>query len=177
MVLVQDYQEGILRMDNIADVQAMHYTKGMSEALGAYLKTLREGRRLRVNEVLRQLGARLHLEKPVDQTRLWRAENGKSWPEGDFLVALLDIIGADLSDVAWIQQHPEANASEGESRAQSILSQGSYRKATQLTENIPDVDVGVALDFVRQLRSSPEALAELRRLLSNADAPDDAQQP
>lgn len=163
-------------MNNIADMQPTQYTRSMSEALGAYLKTLREGRKLRANEVLRQLGTRLRLDKPVDQTRLWRAESGKGWPEGDFLVALLDIIGADLSDIVWIQQHPDASVDEGRSRAESILSTGSYRRAVSVAEQIPDADVAVALDFVNQLRSSPEALAELRRLLSSSGAPDDARQ-
>jgi len=121
-------------MSNIAQLQDRAYTKGMSEALGAYLKTLREGRKLRPVEVLQQLGDRLRLGKPVDQTRLWRVENGKSWPEGDFLVALLDIIGANLADVSWIQQHPEATSEDGIGRANTVLSQGSYQSALKVFE-------------------------------------------
>lgn len=138
-----------MQQSNIAGLQDSRYTTGMGEALGAYLKTLRMGRKLKSNEVLRQLGERLRLDRPVDQTRLWRAESGKGWPEGDFLVALMDIIGADLNDVAWIQQHPNASAAEGRERAQVVLSKGTYTRAVHIAEQIPDVDVAIALGFVR----------------------------
>ncbi len=144
---VQEIQAGNMHSSNIAELQGQGYTKGMSEALGAYLKQLRKGRGLKVNEVLRQLGERLRLDKPVDQTRLWRVENGKGWPEGEFLIALLDIIQADLSDVAWIQEHPEAKLEDGVQRAKTILSQGSYRRATTFANQIHDVDITVAVDL------------------------------
>lgn len=47
-----------MHQSNIAEMQEVRYTTGMSDALGIYLKTLREGRRLRVNEVLQQRGER-----------------------------------------------------------------------------------------------------------------------
>lgn len=111
-----------MHQSNIAEMQGVRYTTGMSDALGIYLKTLREGRRLRVNEVLQQLGERLRLGKPADQTRLWRAENGKGWPDGDFLVALLAILQGSLQDVDWLQTHPDATKENAESLAKQRLS-------------------------------------------------------
>lgn len=104
-------------MTNIASMQCVAYTRAMSAALGAYLKTLRVGRELEPKDVLKALTDRLR--KPVDHSRLWRAENGSAdrWPDGDFLTALLDIVGGDLADVSWIQAHPNSTAAQGEERA------------------------------------------------------------
>lgn len=112
-------------MSNIAIMQDAIYTSGMSAALGAYLKTLREGRSLPPKSVLAQLTERLG--KKIDHSRLWRAENNeaKGWPEGDFLAALLDIIGGSLDDIAWIQRHPGATSEEGQLRAKLRLAVGA----------------------------------------------------
>lgn len=108
-------------MNNIAIVQDDRYTSGMSAALGAYLKTMREGRNLDPKDVLPILSKRLG--KKVDHSRLWRAEQGDAgrWPDGDFLTALLDVIGGDLEDIRWIQLHPDAEPVEGERRARERL--------------------------------------------------------
>lgn len=164
-----------MHSSHIAELQGQGYTKGMSEVLGAYLKTLREGRSLKVNEVLRQLGERLRLGKPVDQTRLWRAENGKGWPEGEFLVALLDILQGSLADVAWIQQHPDAQPAEGIERANSILSEATRLQAKQLAEQVAPHDMGIAAELTDELLADPGKLARLRRLLLNGDLGADAE--
>lgn len=159
-----------MHTSNIAELQDRDYTRGMSEALGAYLKTLREGRKLKANEVLQQLGERLRLGKPVDQTRLWRAESGKGWPEGDFLIALLDILQGSLADVAWIQRNPGAQPAEGVARAQSILSEAARRQAKQLAEQVSPYDIGLAAELTDELLADPAKLARLRQLLlSGAD--------
>lgn len=116
---------------NLAIKQDQTYTDDMSDevgpstALGAYLKTLREKREYTVVYVRTELGRRLRQDGPVDQTRLWRTENPKpdrEWPEGEFLIALMDIVGADISDVAWFQMNPQATAKDGKDRALARLS-------------------------------------------------------
>lgn len=91
----------------------------MSVVLGAYLKTLREGRGLRPVDVTNELRERLGTS--VDDSRLWRAEKGEAWPKGDFLTALLSILRADLDAVAWIQRHAEATPQDGERLARQTL--------------------------------------------------------
>lgn len=154
---------------NIAEMQDYRYTRGMSEALGAYLKTLREGYGLRPSEVLAQLGERLG--KSIDESRLWRTEKGKSktWPEGDYLTALYDIVKADLDDVAWIQKTADAKAADGERLANERIEQRAKTIASQVSKD----QVPTTLDFVRRLRADPEALRELRELIGESD---DAQQ-
>jgi transcriptional regulator with XRE-family HTH domain len=164
---MQELQEGIMHTRNIAEMQDCQYTRGMSEALGAYLKTLREGYGLRPSEVLAQLGERLG--KAIDESRLWRTEKGKSktWPEGDYLTALYDIVKADLDDVAWIQKNAGAKAADGERLANKRL----QRRAEEIAETAKSEEkVTDILDFVRRLRADPEASRELRRLIAEGDA-------
>lgn len=125
-------------MNNIAIMQESRYTSGMSAALGAYLKTMREGRKLDPKDVLPILSERLG--KKVDHSRLWRAEQGNAgrWPDGDFLTALLDVIGADLEDIRWIQMHPDAEAIEGERRALDRLSRREEEMIADLLSSDED---------------------------------------
>ena len=108
-------------MTNIAIMQCAPYTSGMSAALGAYLVTLRKGRKLEPKDVLPVLSKQLG--KKVDHSRLWRAENGGEgrWPDGDFLLALLDVIGGDIADIIWIQRNPDAKPQAGQERAYERL--------------------------------------------------------
>jgi hypothetical protein len=73
---------------NIAEMQNRRYTSGMSEALGFYLKTMREGYKIRPSQALAQFSERLG--KKIDWSRLSRTEKGEftQWPNGDFLTAL-----------------------------------------------------------------------------------------
>jgi hypothetical protein len=51
-------------------------------------------------------------QKP-DRTTLFRAEQGKHWPDSDVLTALLGIIGGQLNDLVWILGHPAASELDG----------------------------------------------------------------
>lgn len=127
-------------------MQGFSYTGSMSSdamqatigALGAYLKAMREGQSLEPKDVLPQLSRRLG--KTVDHSRLWRAENGKHnrWPEGDFLAALLDLIGGDLRDIRWIQEHPEITADEGRGLAEQRLRLFAEQSNTEERRAIAD---------------------------------------
>jgi hypothetical protein len=108
-------------MENIAEAQVIMYTRSMNVALGGYIRTMKERRGLRSADVLSQLGKRLG--KRQHASKLSRVENGKAWPEGEFLTALLDIVRANFDDVAWFQLHPDATRQDGIDRAINRLSQ------------------------------------------------------
>lgn len=132
----------------------------MSVVLGAYLKTLREGRGLRPVDVTNELRERLGTS--VDDTRLWRAERGEAWPKGDFLTALLSILRADLDAVAWIQRHGEATPEDGERLARQTLGASA----------VDHVDAE-ADKFARSL--TPDELARLLRIAQDLEDEDRAQ--
>jgi hypothetical protein len=91
----------------------------MSSEFGIYLKTIREGRGLDPKDIFPPIRAR---GLNVDHSRLWRAENKSGhWPDGDFLTALVDVIGANPDDVAWFQKNPNPPDGEGERRAKEWL--------------------------------------------------------
>lgn len=154
-------QEGILDTCNIATVQGQHYTKRMSAALGGYVKEMREGRGLRPVDVLAQLSERLH--KTIDESRLWRVETGKAWPDGDFLAALLDIIRADIADVGWIQQHPDATAEDGQQRARERLSASEQSQLDSFL--VTDEGQLQLLRAVARLSDDPELRGRIRGYL------------
>lgn len=149
-------------------MQNTNYTKGMNVALGTYLKSMREGRGLKPSQVLAELSKRLG--KDIAWSRLSRTEKGefKVWPDGDFLTALYDIVQADLSDVAWIQRNANATAEDGERLAIDRLRQ----RAEQIADRVSPGEIPEALSLIRELRSNPDALNELRQLLN--DGSDDA---
>jgi hypothetical protein len=158
-----------MHTSNIAEMQYSRYTRDMSEALGLYLKTMREAQDLKPSQVLAQLSERLG--KKIAWSRLSRTEKGEftQWPDGDYLTALYDIVRADLDDVAWIQRNPSAKATSGEDLANKRIA----RRAKAIAEQVPEEKVPITLDFVRQLRSDPVALRELRELIAESG---DAQQ-
>lgn len=104
-------------------MQGYPYTSGMNApaALGVYLFTLRKGRGLEPRDILPVLTQRLN--KKVDHSRLWRAENGDAgrWPETDLLLELIELLGGDVEDLRWFRRNPNAPATEGEERARKRL--------------------------------------------------------
>lgn len=100
-----------MHQNNVALMQQGTYTTGMTAALGGYLKTLRLRQGLSKAEVLRRLEDQFG--EGVDRSTLYRAEKGKSWPESDFLTALLSIIGGRLDDLIWIRKNPSAQEIDG----------------------------------------------------------------
>lgn len=95
----------------VAYVQQNAYTTAMSIALGSYLKTLRLRQGLSKAEVLRRMEKQYG--DSVDRSTLYRAEKGQSWPDSDFLTALMGIIGGRLEDLIWIRGHPDAQELDG----------------------------------------------------------------
>lgn len=104
---------------NVAGMQHCSYTEGMTLALGGYVKTLRVRQGLTQVAVLRLLKDQYALE--IDRSTLYRAEQGKNWPEGDLLTALMDILGGRLEDLAWLQKHKQVSETKGIDLAESWL--------------------------------------------------------
>lgn len=96
---------------HVARKQQLAYTRGMTAALGSYIKTLRLRRGLSQAEVLRRLESQFN--QRADRSTLFRAERGDHWPDSDFLTALLGIVGGHLDDLVWIRLHNDASETEG----------------------------------------------------------------
>lgn len=110
-------------MNNVAIMQDYRYTGAMSTAaLGSYLFTLRDTQGLEPKDILPILTQRMG--KNVDHSRLWRAENGdkKRWPDADFLLELIIVLGGHTDDLVWFQRNPDASAEQGRDRAIKRLS-------------------------------------------------------
>jgi transcriptional regulator with XRE-family HTH domain len=112
---VQQFQEedkgNMMHKSHVAYKQQFAYTRGMTAALGGYIKTLRLRKGLSQAEVLRRL--EIQFDQRADRTRLFRVERGDHWPESDFLTALLGIIGGHLDDLIWIRGHRDASELDG----------------------------------------------------------------
>lgn len=108
-----------MHKNTVAPTQQIAYTSGMTAALGGYVKTLRLQQGLSKAEVLRRI-ERQFGQKP-DRSTLYRAEKGEHWPDGDFLTALLGIIGGQLDDLIWIRRHQSASELEGCQLAETWL--------------------------------------------------------
>jgi transcriptional regulator with XRE-family HTH domain len=150
---------------NIAGMQDGQYTRPMSAILGAYLHHLREQKKLKKTEVQRAIAKRLG--KPVDYTRLWRAETGKTktWPESDYLNALLEVIGGDPADVSWIQKHPEATIDDAVALAEKrlIIAQSKYSDLDQIIDETTEEEFNALLEeFRREFRKNPGIEDSLR---------------
>ena len=103
----------------VARMQQVAYTNAMAIALGSYLKTLRLRQGLSKAEVLRQLEEQFG--QAIDRSTLYRAEKGRSWPDSDFLTALLGIIGGRLDDLVWIRRNTNATEMDGYQLAEAWI--------------------------------------------------------
>ncbi len=147
---------------NIAEMQDAGYTRRMTaKPLGAYLRHLR-GKRKKT-EVQQEIEKRLG--KSVDYTRLWRAETGKTktWPESDYLNALLDVIGGDTADVSWIQTHPEATIDDAIALAEKRLMRSEFSVLEQIIDETTEEELNALFEeFRREFRKDQGVLPDLR---------------
>lgn len=100
-----------MHKNTVARTQHVAYTTCMTAALGSYVKTLRLRQGLSKAEVLRQLS--LQFGQSADRSTLYRAEKGEHWPDGDFLTALMGIIGGRIEDLIWIRRNQNATELDG----------------------------------------------------------------
>lgn len=137
---------------NVAPLQQAAYTRGMNAGLGGYVKTLRVRQKLTQTAVLQALKERHGLT--TDRSTLYRAEQGRSWPEGDLLAALMDVLGGRIEDLGYLQRHPESTAATGAELADKwIAERGAKPDVDTLSEARTRVDA-------EELASDLEELAK-----------------
>jgi transcriptional regulator with XRE-family HTH domain len=152
-------QEVMMHGSPVAYVQQIAYTKPMTIALGSYLKTLRLRQGLSKAEVLRRM-EKLYGDA-VDRSTLYRAERGQSWPDSDFLTALLGIIGGRIEDLVWIRLHPNAQDLDGYDLAEKwVLKFGTPADAATVVQARSRADADEIADeledLARKIRSGRE---------------------
>lgn len=77
-----------------------------NEAVGAYLRFLRDARGITVAEIAARVG--------IDQSQIWRIESGRTDTKGSYLFKFIAAVGGDPSDVALLINNPVATREDGE---------------------------------------------------------------
>jgi transcriptional regulator with XRE-family HTH domain len=77
-----------------------------AEAVGAYLRSLREASGLSVAEIASSVG--------IDASQIWRIESGKTDTRGSFLFKFIAAVKGDPADVALLINNPVATKDDGE---------------------------------------------------------------
>jgi transcriptional regulator with XRE-family HTH domain len=77
-----------------------------SEAVGAYLRLLRDAAGLTLAEIADKVG--------IDTSQIWRIERGKSDPKASTMFKITDFVGGDLHDVNLLINNPDATREDGE---------------------------------------------------------------
>jgi transcriptional regulator with XRE-family HTH domain len=80
-----------------------------SEAVGAYLRLLRDAAGLTLAEISDKVG--------IDPSQIWRIERGKSDPKTSTMFKIIALVGGDLHDVALLINNPGATSADGENLA------------------------------------------------------------
>src|SRR5678815_86080 len=121
-------------------------------ALGAYFTELRG----------LQSRAALAAAAGVSSMSIKRIEEEGQEPKAWMLTALVRALHARWEDVETILSNPRATIEEGQRLARQRLEE----RAAQIADQVPDAQVPDALRIVRSLRDRPEALEELRQLIT-----------
>lgn len=79
------------------------------EAVGAYLRSLREASGKTVIEIAHSVG--------IDSSQIWRIERGKSDPKSSTMFKFVALVGGDVYDLALLINNPDATREDGENLA------------------------------------------------------------
>jgi transcriptional regulator with XRE-family HTH domain len=79
------------------------------EAVGAYLRFLREATGQTVAQIANTIG--------IDPSQIWRIEGGKADCRGSILFRFIVAVGGDPNDIALLINNPRATRSDGENIA------------------------------------------------------------
>jgi transcriptional regulator with XRE-family HTH domain len=90
--------------------------QGSGEAVGAYLRALREATGKTVAEIADSVG--------IDPSQIWRIERGKSDPKSSTMFKFVYLVGGDVYDLALLINNPDATRSDGENLARLRRSKG-----------------------------------------------------
>lgn len=136
------------------------------EAVGEYIKTLREEQRLTQGQVIESLAESLG-RRPVDPTTLWRWETGQRLPRGDTLNGLVRVLGGNIADVADLSNDPTATASQGHDRAIRWLRHDQHERIDEIIETTPPEELdGIIEELRREYQRNPSLLSHLRTFLA-----------
>jgi transcriptional regulator with XRE-family HTH domain len=125
----------------------------MSAAAGAYFKTLREKQGLSQEA----LGKKIDLSGK----QVYNWERGTSFPGGETLVALMEIIGGSFDHLRILFQQ-KSNEQLGEDLANEWLSVSDHVEFSQIaTKAQASGKLAELISIIEQLESDPEALDRL----------------
>jgi transcriptional regulator with XRE-family HTH domain len=82
-------------------------------AVGAYLRYLREARRIPATDIAEKIG--------TNQAQIWRIEHWKSDTRGTLLFKLIKAVGGDVNDIDLLINNPNATQEDGETLAKLRL--------------------------------------------------------
>src|SRR5579859_6615228 len=113
------------------------------EAVGAYLRTLREAQHIKRVALAQELG--------IYDVQIERIERGAVAPQSPFLLLLIHAVHGDLEQVSELILDPEATATTGHEYAMALL----VRRSLQAELHVRWHEVQQLLE---QLRRSPRQL-------------------
>lgn len=87
----------------------------------------------------------------------------------------VDVLNIPIEHVKKLGRK-ETTSEEAESLSRQILSEGSYKMATTVAEQINDIDVVVAIRLIDTLEENPDVLARLRQMLRGSGDGDNVSQ-
>ncbi len=129
---------------------ALRYTGGMSmQAAGMYLRTLRERRGFSREDVAHELG--------TDKTQIQRVENGTHDTRSSLLLGFVRVVQGNTDHVADLMLNADATAEEGKQLAEQWLDQEQRGMIQQRVDVLPDEDLDIALQVIRELRARYQA--------------------
>lgn len=134
-------------------------------AAGAYLALLREK-----NTPYSQVSAAKMLG--TSKSQIQRIESGDGETRTSLMLGLARLVGGDPHEVSDLLLDPKADKEQG----QRLAAERLEKRAEAVVNRVSDADVPGMLAWVRQLRSNPDALRELRRALNDSDELGGAQQ-
>jgi transcriptional regulator with XRE-family HTH domain len=122
-------------------------------AVGAYLRTLREARHLS--------RAKLAALAGTHESQIERIEKGDQDTRGSLLVAIVQSVGGNLSQIGRLLLMEAATAEDGRQIAQGWLAELEQRASPPGATSAPDAQVAALRAQVEDLRAHPEALVRL----------------
>lgn len=87
----------------------------------------------------------------------------------------VDVLGIPIEHIKKLG-NKETTVEEAEQLSKQILSEGSYRRATEIADQVPDIDVAAVVRLIDSLEENPDMLARLRQLLKDSGDGDGSSQ-
>jgi transcriptional regulator with XRE-family HTH domain len=115
------------------------------QAGGMYLRTLRERRGLSREDIAHELG--------TDKTQVQRIENGTNDTRGSLLLGFVRAVQGDFGQLADLILNDDATIEDGRQLAEQWLDQQQRGLIQQRVDALPDEDLDLALQIIRQIRS------------------------